>query len=277
MESKRSLVPAWFVGEFLGTLLLVFFGCGSVAAAVLLGAQVGIFQVAIVWGLGVAVAIHLTAALSGAHLNPAVTLAMAVWNGFPWRRVLPYALAQMLGAFAAAALVFLLFAGSLRAFEAKHGITRGAPGSEASAMVFGEFFPSPGGRPFDDAANERVSLPTAFAAEAIATAILLLVILGATDAANSARPQILAAAMIGLTVTLLISVIGPLTMAGLNPARDLGPRLFSALAGWGSVPFTANGHGWLTVYVLGPVAGALAGGGLWRAFLRPAYRVAIKE
>ena len=97
-------IPAWFTGEFFGTFLLVFFGCGSVAASVLTGAQAGVFQVAIVWGLGIASAICLTGALSGAHLNPAVTLSMAVWSGFPVRRILPYCAAQLCGAFAAAAL-----------------------------------------------------------------------------------------------------------------------------------------------------------------------------
>ncbi|MGB1130164.1 MAG: aquaporin, partial [Haloferula sp.] len=74
-------LPKWFVGEFVGTFILVFFGCGSVAAAVLTNAQMGIFQVAIVWGIAIALAIHLTGSLSGAHLNPAVTLAMAAFGG----------------------------------------------------------------------------------------------------------------------------------------------------------------------------------------------------
>jgi len=83
------MVPKWFTGEVFGTFLLVFFGCGSVSAAVLTGAQVGVFQVAIVWGLGIATAIHLTGALSGAHLNPAVTLSLAAWSDFPKKRVMP--------------------------------------------------------------------------------------------------------------------------------------------------------------------------------------------
>jgi glycerol uptake facilitator protein len=70
---------------------------------------------------------------------------------------------------------------------------------------------------------------------------------------------------------MLISLLGPLTMACFNPARDLGPRLFSSMAGWGSVPFTANGTGWLTVYIIAPVVGGLLGGGIYRAFFRPNY------
>src|SRR6266511_5022335 len=88
------------VGEAVGTFLLVLFGTGSVAAAVLTGAQVGLWQVAVVWGFGVALAIYCSAAASGAHLNPAVSLAFALWrpSGFPWRRLLPYWLAQLVGA-----------------------------------------------------------------------------------------------------------------------------------------------------------------------------------
>jgi glycerol uptake facilitator protein len=107
--------------------------------------------------------------------------------------------------------------------------------------------------------------------EALGTAILALVVLGVTDENNKSRPQVLTAAIIGLTVTILISLFGPLTQAAFNPARDLAPRLFSDLAGWGSVPFTANGHGWLTVYVLAPIVGAVAGGGIYRRVLAPHY------
>lgn len=267
-------LPSWLIGEFLGTFLLVFFGCGSVATAVLLGAQVGLFQVAIVWGLGIATAIYVTGSLSGAHLNPAVTCALATCGDFPFRRVPGYVAVQMAGAFAAAAVLHGLFAGSLTAFETANGLVRGAPGSEASAMIFGEYFPNPGGKPFTDDVRARLSPPAAFAAEALGTAVLVLVIFAVTDPRNAARPKELAPAAIGLTVTLLISVIAPLTQACFNPARDLGPRVWSALAGWGGVPFATNGWGWLTVYVLAPLVGGQAGGIFYRVFLRGRYAVA---
>ena len=265
-------VPKWAIGEFFGTFLLVFFGCGSVCVAVTTGALVGVFQIAIVWGLGIATAIYLTGSLSSAHLNPAVTIASAVWSRFPVRLVLPYIVVQMLGAFAAAAIVYVIFSGAISSYESKNNITRGAEGSEATAMVFGEYFPNPGGKPLNDEARAVMSPGRAFAAEVVGTAILVLVIFGVTDERNANRPQILTAATIGLTVTILISLLGPLTMACVNPARDLGPRLFSALAGWRSVPFQTNGQGWYTVYIIAPILGGLLGGAIYRVFFRAAYR-----
>jgi len=271
MNTSKFFLPGWVIGEFVGTFLLVFFGCGCVAAATLLGAQVGVFQVAIVWGLGIALAIHLTGSLSGAHLNPAVTMALAAWGGFPWRRCPGYIAAQLLGAFTASAVLYIIYAGSLTAFESAHGIIRGTSGSEASAMIFGEYFPNPGGRPLPTIGPAIITQPAAFFAEVVGTAVLVFAILGVTDERNKMKAGGLAPLVIGLTITLLISLLGPLTMACFNPARDFAPRLFSALAGWGSVPFTANGLGWLTVYIIAPLVGGQLGGWLYVQFLKPAY------
>ncbi len=271
-DIAHTPLPKWVIGEFFGTFLLVFFGCGSVCTAVTTGAQVGVFQVAIVWGIGIATAIYLTGSLSSAHLNPAVTIASAAWSRFPKRLVLPYIFVQMLGAFAAAAVLFGIFGGAIRSYETKNAIVRGEQGSEASAMVFGEYFPNPGGKALTDETRAMMSTTRAFAAEVVGTAILLLVIFCATDERNATRPQILTAATIGLTITLLISLLGPLTMACFNPARDLAPRIFSSLAGWRSVPFTANGDGWLTVYIIAPIVGGLLGGAIYRVFFRTGYR-----
>jgi glycerol uptake facilitator protein len=265
-------LPKWFTGEFVGTFLMVLFGCGSVCVAVATGAHTSPVEVALLWGLAIATAIYLTGALSGAHLNPAVTLSMAVWSDFPKARVLPYALAQLCGAFVAAALLYCLFGDSLRVFEQNNCIVRGQPGSEASAMVFGEFYPNPGGHPLTVETRTKMSSAAAFGAEMTGTAILLLVILCVTDGRNKARPRLLTAATIGLTVTLLIALLGPLTMACFNPARDFGPRVFSSLAGWGRVPFQTNGAGWWTVYILAPLLGGLLGGAIYTLCFKQAYR-----
>jgi glycerol uptake facilitator protein len=252
----------WFLAELLGTFILILFGCGAVASSVAMGATAGVFQVAIVWGLGLALAIALTGSHSGAHLNPAITIALCLWTGFPKARVAGYIAAQMLGAFLAAAAVYAIYSPAIGATESALGIERGAPGSEATAMIFGEYFPSPGGKPWDDAARAKTGLPQALIAEFIGTAVLALGVFGLTSDANPNRARHAAPLAIGLLVAILICIIGPVTMCCLNPARDLAPRIFSALVGWKSLPFSANGSGWLTVYVLTPIIGAIAGMGL---------------
>jgi len=273
MIPKRKTSPwPWIIGEVAGTFLLVFFGCGSVCAAVLHGAQVGVFQVAIVWGIGIALAIYLTASLSGAHLNPAVTVAAALFTDFKFTRVIPYIAAQMAGAFLGAAVLYAIYGGSLAQFEAKKGIVRGQAGSEASAMVFGEYYPNPGGEALTTERLKTMPEWRAFVVEMVGTGLLVVVILGLTDHRNTGRPQGLAPMLIGLTVTVLISLLAPLTQGAFNPARDLAPRIFSSLAGWGSVPFTVNSWGWLTVYICGPLTGGVVGGALWKTCLTALYR-----
>lgn len=262
-------IPRWFSGEFIGTFLLVFFGCGSVATSVALGIPVGLFQVAIVWGLGLTAAIFITAKASGAHLNPAITLAFAFIRDFPKRRIPGYMAAQFLGAFAAAAMIYTLFGGGIAKFEEANGIERGKPGSEASAMIFGDYFPNPGGKALTEESRKWVPHWRAVTAEFFGTALLALAIFGFTARENDKGPGHMTPMAIGFTLTALICIFAPLTMAGFNPARDLSPRLFSALAGWENIPFTTNGIGWLTVYILAPCSGAIAGGSIADAVYAP--------
>ncbi|MEM9159133.1 MAG: MIP/aquaporin family protein [Verrucomicrobiota bacterium] len=267
MKSKKPLLS-----EILGTFLLVFFGCSAVATAVAMGAQVGIFQVAIVWGFGLMVAILLTAKNSGAHLNPAITIAMALHRNFAWKRVPGYIFAQFVGAFAAAGLIYALYGGAIASFEAANGITRGAEGSEASAMIFGEYFPNPSGKPITDEARASISNLHAFLAELIGTALLALAIFGFTDRNNTEVPSRMIPFGIGLTLTVLISLLAPISQGGFNPARDFAPRLLSTLVGWGNLPFSLNGLGWLTVYIIAPCLGAIIGGYAYKLFLKPGYK-----
>ncbi len=283
-ERERALAPAsrTTVGETpailhrcaaegVGTFILVFFGTGAVHAAVLTGAQSGLWQVAVVWGIGVALAIHATATISGAHINPAMTAAFALFRGFPRREILPYWVAQLAGAMVAAALLYLLFGGFLDAREEAAGVTRGAPGSEITAMCYGEYFPNPG-LGTDAPAHAKVPWEAAIAAEFIGTMVLAFVVFALTDLRNSGAAGVsFTPALIGLTVAALISVIAPLTQAGFNPARDFGPRLVAWLAGWGSIAIPGPRGGFFTVYVLAPILGAIAGGALQRTLLHRGY------
>ena len=169
------------LAEALGAFVLVFFGTGAVFVAVLLGGLAGLFQVAIVWGVAIALAIYATSAVSGTHINPAVTLAVATFRGFPRRKVLPYIAAQVFGAFLAAAVLFGLFHGILAGFEAKRGLVRGQPGSELSAMVFGEYFPNPDMLGTTADAFAKVSITQAMVAEGLGTAALVFFVFALTD------------------------------------------------------------------------------------------------
>ena len=166
----------------------------------------------------------------------------------------------------AATLLLLLFGEALAAFESTQSIVRGHPGSEASAMILTEFFPNPGGAPLSDH-PAPIAEWRAMAVDICGTAVLMFVILGLTHPHNRAATPSHAPWAIGLTITLLISLFAPLTMGGFNPARDLGPRLIAAIAGWGPEVFRANGStGWFTVYVVAPILGAQLGGLLHHYF-----------
>ena len=206
---------------------------GSVAAAVLTGAQVGIWQVAVVWGFGVTLAIYATAAISGAHLNPAVSLAFAIFRHreFPVSRLVPYWASQLAGAVLAGLVILGLSGPFIVRYESELGITRGAPGSQLSAMVFGEYFPNPAIFGVGEDAATLISPWGAALVEGAGTAILVFVIFALIDPRSAGLPtRRFAPFFIGFTVAVLISVFSPLTQAGWNPARDLGPRL---VAYWG--------------------------------------------
>lgn len=264
-----NLGPRAYAAEVAGTFLLVLFGTGSVAAAVLTGAQTGLWQVAVVWGFGVTIAIYATASVSGAHLNPAVTLAFALFrpDTFPRRHLLPYWGAQLAGAVLAGLVILFVFGSFIDRFNEEHGFERGDEGSEASAMVFGQYFPNPDMFGTDEAARDLVSPFGAFAVEAFGTGVLVFVIFALVEQRNEASPGVLAPFFIGFTVAVLISLFAPLTQAGWNPARDFGPRLVAFAAGWGEIAIPAPRSGFW-IYILGPLVGGPLGAALYDLVIR---------
>ncbi|CAI8007964.1 Glycerol uptake facilitator protein [Geodia barretti] len=261
------------IAEVVGTWLMVFVGTSVVAAAVLTGAQAGLWQVAVVWALGVSMAIYLTGAVSGAHLNPAVSLAFALFRprDFPLRMLLPYWFSQMVGAILAGLTVLLLYRSFIRHFEEQHGIERGDPGSQLSTMMFGEYFPNPGMVGVDDGALALVTPLGAAAVEAVGTGILVLMIFALVDRRNTSLPvKYLAPVFIGLTVAMIISMLAPLTMGGWNPARDFGPRLVAFFAGWGEVAIPGPSGGFWA-YIVGPLIGGPLGAAVYEFLIRPAF------
>lgn len=267
------------IAECVGKYLLVSLGCGVVHSAVLTGSQSGLWQVAIVWGLAIMLAIYVAGPISGAHINPAITLAFAARGRFPWRIVPPYLASPLAGAFAAAATLFAVFTPWLAAKEAEKGVCRGQPGSEATAMCSGEYFLSleplataSGPYSFEEAQrlSALVGKPVAILAEMLRTMILSVVVFALTAPHNSGSPGRLAPVFIGLGVAAMVSVIAPWTQACFNPARDFGPRLFALLADWGrgALPGTTP-TGFLSVYTMAPISGALLGAFLYDTLLRP--------
>lgn len=262
-----------FYGELIGTFILVFFGCGAIAVTVLFSAHVGLFQIALIWGFAVTLAIYTARYLSGAHINPAISLAMALARRMSVRRLFVYWIAQFLGAFLAAAFVYCIFSSSIGQYEALHGIIRGTPESVKTAMMFGEFYPNPSIKGIF-----TVSTFGAFTVEAIGTFFLVFLVFSLTDGCNVSRPgECLSPLIIGITVTTIVCVIAPLTQAGINPARDLSPRIFSYLAGWKKAAFPDRYFGFLIVYVLGPFTGAGAAAFIFKRFIQPLMLSKQKE
>lgn len=255
-----------FWGEMSGAFILVFFGCGSAAVSLLFSAYCGLFQVAAVWGIGVILAIYAARGLSCAHLNPAVSIAFVLARRMSIRKLPVYIIAQFLGAFLAAAVLYLIFSDSIAKFELTNNIIRGNPGSLRTAMMFGEYFPNPS----LDQAIVSVSHFNAFIAEGLGTFLLVFLIFCLTEGCNVGRPDSsLAPIFIGLVVSGIICVIAPLTQAGLNPARDFGPRVFAYLAGWDRIAIPGPKGGFFSVYILAPILGGSFASVFFTRILQP--------
>lgn len=254
-----------FIGEFIGTFILVFFGCSAVCVTVLFASHTSLFQIAAIWGMGVSLAIYTTRHMSCAHLNPAVSLAMVAAGRMTVKKLPAYLTGQFSGAFFGAAVLYLLFNPSMETFEALNQIQRGMPESIRTAMIFGEFYPNPA-----NAVLTNVTMGTAVLAEGLGTFFLVFLIFSLTEGCNVGRPNdALAPLFIGSAVALIIAVVAPLTQAGLNPARDISPRIFAYFVGWGNGAMPDSGFGFIIVYGLGPVLGGLLAALVFRKIIEP--------
>jgi MIP family channel proteins len=251
----RAFDETWreVLAEFLGTCVLLMFGIGVVAQFVLSRGSAGSYlSINLGWGLGVTMGCYVAGGVSGAHLNPAVTLALAVHRGFPWRKALHYIAAQMAGAFVGALVVYVTYIDAFATFD---GGVRQVLGPQGTAGIFATY-PQPYLSIFPGGIIDQV----------VGTAILMCVILAITDARNTAPPAGLAPVVVGLLVVAIGASFGFNAGYAINPARDLAPRLFTALAGWGVDVFRAR-HAWWWVPVVAPCAGAVLGGFLYDAFV----------
>jgi glycerol uptake facilitator protein len=230
----KSNLKAELLAEFLGTLILILFGSGVVAMVVLFQDKGGFTNITLAWGLGVTMGIYVAGKISGAHLNPAVTVSLALFRGFKWSKVLPYCVAQTAGAFVAAAIVYWNYHPAF--------LKAAASGLTDTAGIF-TTFPAFADQPSAGLLDQIIG-----------TALLLLLIFAITDERNQ-PPANLAPILIGLVVVAIGMSFGGMHGYAINPARDFGPRLFTVLAG-----FKKNGltDGSLVFWV--PIVGPLIGG-----------------
>jgi glycerol uptake facilitator protein len=240
------------IAEFLGTMILIALGDGVVAMVVLFDTGVpgevskgGYTNITLGWGLAVLMGICVAGRVSGAHLNPAVTLALAVFRGFAWREVVPYVVAQVAGAFVGAALVYLNY---LPAFLKVDPELRTTAAVFATAPAFPEAW------------------IFGLVDQVIGTALLLALVLAVTDPENLAAPPALQALFVGLIVVAIGVSWGGMHGYAINPARDFGPRLFTFVAGFQNTGFATDAW-W--VPIAGPLAGGLIGAAVYDWLIRP--------
>lgn len=241
MEPKPSLL-AELCAEFLGTFIILVFGMG-VDLQVVVSSSGAHDSIAWAWGLGVALAIYVAGRVSGAHLNPAVTLALAVRRGFSWAKVVPFWGAQLVGAFAAALLMRAVYAEAIHSFD---------PHLTYKTQNLFATLPN---------TAQGVGVGGGLLDQIVGTAILLLLIAAVTDTLNSSPGSNLAPVVIGLIVVAIGMAIGSNAGYAINPARDLGPRVAEFITGYKNAwwaPNATGGRG--SAYWWVPIVGPLVGG-----------------
>jgi glycerol uptake facilitator protein len=250
---KKPLVGE-LCAEFAGTMILILFGTAVVAQVVTTSgtdAPAGEYDsIGWVWGIGVTLGIYVAARISGAHLNPAVTLALATFKGFEWRKVAPYMLAQLVGGFAGAIVVRFTYSDLIASVDPGHTI-----------KTQGIFSTLPGN------GNYEVSVTNAFFDQVVGTAILVFVIFALTTLTNNPPLANLGPIVIGLLVVGLGLAWGANAGYAINPARDFGPRLATLVTGYGGAMNDQNGYPYFWVPIVGPLVGGLIGGGFFKLLI----------
>ncbi|SOD85063.1 MIP/aquaporin family protein [Streptomyces sp. Ag109_G2-15] len=252
------------MAEFLGTFVLISFGCGVVAMAVAALPGSGraatpttIFLAAgdwllitFGWAFAVVFGVYVAGGVSGAHLNPAVTLAMAIRRGFSWLKVLPFMLSQVVGAFAGAALVYLVYHDAISAYDQAASGPKVNGHTNATFSIFATF----------PAAYFHGGIWGPLIDQIVGTAFLLMLIAALIDLRNQAVKANLGPLLVGFVVAAIGMSYGANAGYAINPARDFGPRLLTYAAGWQSYAFPGSVSGVYSGYWWIPIVGPLVGG-----------------
>lgn len=263
--SGEPTVLSSIVGEILGCTVLGFLGL-SIGIAATAWNRDGvvwtgnILPICLGWTIAIAIAIYISAGLSGAHLNPAFTLAFAASGRFPWRQVPRYIVCELIGWTLGAALSVALFGHSLKLAADRAGLKYGDKGSETIASALTTYTPNPG---FGTSGGAYSEFPIwrGFLGEIICTAVLILVVLALSESKVTNAPAAwFFPLLVGGTIGLLILIEAPISQACFNPARDIGPRIVLFFMGFGDVaiPGPRSGLAWAAT-TIGPIIGALIG------------------
>lgn len=241
------------LAECLGVLILILLGCGSVAQSTTSrGANGQFFSINVGFALGVTFGVFICRGVSGGHLNPAVSLTLCVLGRFNWNKLPFYAFCQTLGGFLGAAIVGLQYYDAIRSVSGGPLLVTGVNGT---AGIFATY------------PAEYLSLWGGFVDQVVGTAVLMLCVMALTDQRNTVVPDALVPPLVGGVILVLGTSMGSNCGYALNPARDLGPRLFTFVAGWGSEVFTAGGN-WWWVPIVAPCLGALLGGFIYELMIQ---------
>uniref|UniRef100_A0A3Q3J3J7 Aquaporin-3 n=1 Tax=Monopterus albus TaxID=43700 RepID=A0A3Q3J3J7_MONAL len=239
----RNLLLRQALAECLGTLILVMFGCGAVAQVVLSGGTHGMFlTVNLAFGFAATLGILVCGQVSGGHLNPAVTFAACLLGRERWRKFPMYFLFQTIGAFFGASIIYAMYYDALVSYPGSFNMT----GPNHTAGIFATY------------PAEHLSIFNGFFDQLIGTAALIVCILAIVDPYNNPIPQGLEAFTVGFVVLVIGLAMGFNSGYAVNPARDFGPRLFTAMAGWGGGVFTVS-SGWFLVPIFVPFIGTIIG------------------
>jgi glycerol uptake facilitator protein len=268
MEEK---VNWWgrYLGEALGVWAIIFFGDGLLHVAILHNQVPGLWDASIGWGIAVALAVWIGGSLSGAHYNPGVTIAVAWRRGFPWKQVLPFIVAQIVGGFVGAATLGVMYSTTINNFIAANGIVKTAPSGLLMALMYAPYGPHPAMYGIVNAATVAEANQMAARlvpwwlvgiSEFVVTGALVGGIQNLLDENQSFKPGPWFPLALGLLVTGLVFAEAPLSMISMNAARDLGPRIWLLLNGYGVWAFPGlQGGGSTIATTIFPILGACFG------------------
>ncbi|KAL0985262.1 hypothetical protein UPYG_G00154710 [Umbra pygmaea] len=257
MDVKRTLrvtnpLVRECMAEVLGTFVLLLFGCSGAAQVKTSRETKGEYLSAnLSFSVGVMSAMYLCKGISGAHLNPAVTLSFCSLGKVPWVKLLPYSVCQVLGAYLASGLVFLVYYDAIMEYS---GGNLTVYGPNETASIFATY------------PIESLSLTSSFLDQVVGTALLLLCILPLDDQKNSPAPSALLPPIVATVVLGISMSLSSNCGAAINPARDLGPRLLTLTAGWGTEVFTCYNY-WFWVPLTAPLLGGVLGTWIYMVFI----------